>query len=111
MTFSLPSTGVYLKLLTSARLHLLALLKQISPRYKEATMELLKEKWDGNIPNDAASRAKRARGEWTGVLPGKTKKWKDFYGLEFEWVLEECVGSGLAEIFDTGSVGIGVRAS
>ena len=111
MTFSLPSAGPYLKLLTTARLHLLALLKQLSPRYKEATMELLKEKWDGNIPNDATSRAKRARGEWTGVLPGRTKKWKEFYGLEFEWVLEECVGSGLVEIFDTGSVGIGVRAS
>ncbi|KAK3718813.1 hypothetical protein LTR37_004729 [Vermiconidia calcicola] len=111
MTFSLPSTGPYLKLLTSARLHLLSLLKHLSPRYKEATLSQLKEKWDGNIPNDATSTAKRARGEWTGVLPGKTKKWKEFSGLEFEWVLEECVGSGLLELFDTGSVGLAVRAS
>lgn len=110
MTFSLPSTGAYLKLLTAARQHLLALLKQISPRFREATWEFLKEKWDGNIPNDATSRAKRARGEWSGVLPGKTKKWKDFYGLEFDWVLAECVGSGLVELFETGSVGWGVRA-
>jgi hypothetical protein len=111
MTFSLPSTGAYLKLLTSARLHMLALLKQLSPRHNEATLDLLKEKWDGNIPNDAASRAKRARGEWAGVLPGKTRKWREFYGLEFEWVLEECVGSGLVDLFDTGSVGMAVRAS
>ncbi|KAK3718364.1 hypothetical protein LTR37_005177 [Vermiconidia calcicola] len=111
MTFSLPSTGRYLKLLTSARLHLLSLLKQLSPRYKEATLSLLKERWDGNIPSDATSTANRTRGEWTGVLPGKTKKWKEFYGLGFEWVLEECVGSGLLELFDTGSVGLAVRAS
>lgn len=110
MTFSLPGTGAYLKLLTAARQHLLALLRQLSPRFKEATLEFLKEKWDGNIPNDAVSRAKRARGEWTGVLPGKTKKWKDFYGLEFEWVLAECIGAGLVECFNTGSVGWGVRA-
>jgi hypothetical protein len=111
MTFSLPSTGVYLKLLTSARMHVVGLLKNISPRYQEATLELLKEKWDGNIPNDATARAKRARGEWAGVLPGKTRKWKEFFGLEFEWILEECVGSGLVELFDTGSVGLAVRVT
>ncbi|EMC91066.1 hypothetical protein BAUCODRAFT_152365 [Baudoinia panamericana UAMH 10762] len=110
MAFSLPSTGAYLKLLTEARQHLLNLLKQLSPRYKEATRDLLKEKWEGNVLGDAASRAKRARGEWSGVLPGKTKKWREFYGLRFEWVLAECVGSGLVELFDTGSVGVGVRA-
>ncbi|KAK3053228.1 hypothetical protein LTR09_005854 [Extremus antarcticus] len=111
MTFSLPSTGAYLKLLTSARLHLLALLKQLSPRHKEATIEMLREKWDGNILNDATSRAKRARGEWGGVMPGKTRKWREFWGLEFRWVLEECVGGGLVEVFETGSVGLAVRAS
>lgn len=111
MTFSLPATGAYLKLLTSARIHLLSLLKQISPRHREATLELLREKWDGNIPNDATSRAKRARGEWTGVLPGKTRKWREFWGVQFDWVLEECVGSGLVEVFETGSVGLAVRGT
>lgn len=110
MTMSLPSTGAYLKLLTNARQQVLNLLKQISPRYKEATLELLREKWDGNITNDAASRAKRMRGEGNAVLPGKTRKWKEFWGLEFDWVLAECVGSGLVELFETGSVGTGVRA-
>ena len=110
MTFSLPSTGSYLNLLTTARQHLLNLLKQLSPRYKEATIDVLKQKWDGNIPNDAVSRKKRERGEWTGVLPGKTKKWREFFGLEFEWVLEECVGSGLVEAFETGIGVVGVRA-
>ena len=109
MTFSLPATGAYLKLLISARNHLTILLKQISPRYKEATRDLLEEKWDGNVPNDATSRAKRARGEWADVLPGKTRKWREFCGLRFEWVLAEAVGSGVVEVFETGSVGLGVR--
>ncbi|KAK4500501.1 hypothetical protein PRZ48_008690 [Zasmidium cellare] len=111
MTFSLSNMGPYLKLLTEVRLHLLALLKQLSPRYKEATKAFLKEKWNGNVPTDSISQQKRARGEWSGVLPGKTKRWRDFYGLSFEWVLAECVGSGLVELFDTGSVGVGVRAT
>lgn len=109
MTFALPGTGVYLKLLTEARQHLLSLLMALSPKWKEATVDMLKERWEGNTLGDATSRAKRARGEWTGVLPGRTKKWRDFCGLEFEWVLAECVGSGLIELFDTASVGVGVR--
>jgi len=110
MTFALPSTGAYLRLLTEARAHLLYLLKTLSPRFKEATLEMLKEQWEGNVLGDAASRAKRARGEWHGVLPGKTKKWRDFYGLEFDWILAECIGSGVMELFDTGTVGTAVRA-
>lgn len=110
MTFSLPGTGPYLKLLTETRQHLLFLLKQLSPRFREATKDLLEEKWNGNVLGDALSRAKRMRGEWSGVLPGQTRRWRTFYGLEFEWVLAECLGSGLIELFDTGSVGIGVRA-
>ncbi|TKA27825.1 hypothetical protein B0A50_04926 [Salinomyces thailandicus] len=110
MSLALPGMGAYLKLLTEARLDLLHQLRNISPRFKEATLDTLKEKWEGNVLGDAASTAKRARGEWSGVLPGKTKKWRDFYGLEFEWVLAECVGSGAMELFDTGAVGTAVRA-
>jgi len=68
---------------------------------------MLRERWNGGIPlDDMQSRAKRARGEWNGVLAGKTKKWKQFYGMEFEWVLEECLGSGAVECFRTRSVGL-----
>jgi len=109
MTFSLPAMGAYLKLLVAARQHLVHLLKTLSPKYKEATLDMLKEKWDGNTPNDAISRLKRERGEWSGVLPGKTKRWREFYGMRFECVLAECAGSGLVELFDTGSVGMAVR--
>ena len=112
LTFSLPATGSYLRILTEARAHMLDLLKKSSPRHKEATKEMLRERWDGGIAaGDAATRAKRARGEWVGVLPGKTKKWKSFYGLDFKWVLEECLGCGVVECFNTGSVGLGVRVT
>ncbi|KAI4812152.1 hypothetical protein E4T44_10889 [Aureobasidium sp. EXF-8845] len=104
--------GAYLRLLTEARTHMLTLLTKSSPKYKESTKEMLRERWDGGIPSeDAQSKAKRARGEWTGVLPGKTKKWKNFYGMEFGWILEECLGSGGVECFKTGSVGLGVRVT
>ena len=109
MTFALPGTGIYLKLLVAARQHLLHILKSISPRHREATMEILKEKWEGNTPSDPLNRLKRERGEWGGVLPGKTKRWREFYGMRFDCVLAECVGSGLVELFDTGAVGMAVR--
>jgi hypothetical protein len=73
-------------------------------------LDMLRERWDGGIAaNDEATKAKRYRGEWTGVLPARTKKWREFSGLRFEWVLEEAVGSGLVEGFETGSVGKGFR--
>ncbi|OJD32800.1 serine-threonine protein kinase 19 protein [Diplodia corticola] len=110
-SFALPNMGPYLRLLTTARVHLLSLLSKTS-RYKEAPVSLLKERWDGGIAGeDLASKARKARGDFTGVLPGRTKKWKTFHGLSFEWVLEECTGSGLVELFQTHSVGVGVRAA
>ncbi|KAI9766524.1 MAG: hypothetical protein M1840_006481 [Geoglossum simile] len=101
---TLPTTGAYLRLLTSARSHLLSLLSK-SP-YREAPLSLLRERWDGGVA-DPARNQRRA----TDVLPGRTRKWRVFFGLEFEWVLAECVGAGLMELFETGSVGLGVRGT
>lgn len=107
-TFSLPNTGAHTKLLVDARVHLLALLKR-SP-YKEAPLELLQQRWDGGITgNQDIADKKHARGEFAGILPGRTKKWKSFHGLRFEWILGECVGAGLIELFETGSVGRAAR--
>ncbi|KAF2810389.1 uncharacterized protein BDZ99DRAFT_387401 [Mytilinidion resinicola] len=92
--FSLPNTGVVLRLIVDARNHLLGMLKKT--KYREAPRNVLHERWDG---------------EFTGVLPGRTKKWRQLNGIRFEWILEECVGAGLVELFETGSVGIGVRAT
>ena len=109
LTLSLPSIGAYLRLVADARAHLLELLKKL--QYKEAPLDLIRERWDGAIDSDnRVSNAKRVRGEFAGVLPGRTKKWKKLYGLNFNWVLEECLGAGLVELFDTCSVGHGIRA-
>jgi hypothetical protein len=109
LSLALPSTGPFLKLVANARAHLLSLLGK--SKFKEAPESLLRQRWDGGIAaDDAQSTARRNRGEFAGVLPGRTKKWKQFYGISFEWILGECVGAGLVEVFDTGSIGRGVRA-
>lgn len=108
LQFALPSTGSFLKLLTDARSHLLTLLSK--SKYNEAPLYLLRERWDGAVAtNEQAARSSMHRKGFEAVLPGRTRKWKQFYGLRFDWVLEECVGAGLVEVFETGSVGRGVR--
>ena len=108
LSLSIPNLGAYLRLLDKARDHLIDLLEK-SP-HSAVPLYLLRERWDGNAETDSrASAGKRIRGEFSGLLPGKTKKWKDLYGLKFEWALEECLGAGLIELFATSSVGHGVR--
>ncbi|KAL8808583.1 MAG: hypothetical protein Q9200_004218 [Gallowayella weberi] len=109
LQLALPNTGPYLRLLTSARTHLLSLLQK-SNRHRQLPLYLLRERWDGAIASDdAAAKNKKARGEFAGSLPARTRKWRQFCGLRFEWVLAECVGAGMVELFETGSVGLGVR--
>jgi hypothetical protein len=109
LTLSIPNIGPYLRLLYAARSHLLELLGK--SKYREAPLYLLRERWDGSVESESrVSVAKRARGEFAGLLPGKTKKWKELYGLDFDWALQECLGAGLVELFETKSVGHGVRA-
>lgn len=108
-SFSLPHTGMHIKLLVDARNHLLSILKK--SKFRAAPLDVLRERWDGGVAGGNVEREerKKARREFTGVLPGRTKKWKAFYGMRFEWVLEECVGAGLVELFETGSVGRAAR--
>ncbi|KAL9631446.1 MAG: hypothetical protein Q9164_005890 [Protoblastenia rupestris] len=108
LQFSLPGTGPYIRLLTSARSHLVSLIEK--SRFREMPVYLLKERWDGGISaDDPAAKAKKYRGEFAGTLPARTRKWKQFYGLSFGFVLAECLGAGLIELFDTGTVGRAVR--
>ncbi|KAF1846001.1 uncharacterized protein K460DRAFT_377317 [Cucurbitaria berberidis CBS 394.84] len=108
-TFSLPNMGTHIKLIVEARNHLLNMLKKT--KYKEMPLDVLRERWDGGVvASTVQSERKKLRGEFSGVLPGRTKKWKQFYGMRFEWILEECLGAGLVELFETGSVGRAVRA-
>ena len=108
LTLSIPGAGSFLKLVAAARLHLVSLLSK--SRYREAPQALLKERWEGGVEvGDAGTTARRNRGEFDGVLPGRTRKWKTFYGIGFDWIIGECVGAGLVEVFETGSVGRGIR--
>lgn len=104
---AVPGNGTYLKLVAAALAHLTSLLEK--SQYKEMPEHMLRDKWSGGIAGDAASLAKRSRGEFVGILPGRTKKWKDFYGLGFEFVLDEALGMGVVEAFETGAVGRGIR--
>ncbi|KAL8770714.1 MAG: hypothetical protein Q9209_003581 [Squamulea sp. 1 TL-2023] len=111
LQLALPNTGPYLRLVTEARSHLISLIHK-SSKYREMPLYLLRERWDGGVAgDDPAFRAKKMRGEFTGVLPARTRKWKQFWGLRFDWVLAECVGSGMMELFETGSVGKGARVT
>ena len=108
LQLSLPGTGSYLRLLTTARSHLIWLIKK--SRSQPMELRLLREHWEGGIQVDSSAvLAKKRRGEVLGVSPGRTRKWKQFHGLSFNWILTECVGSGLIELFETGSVGRAVR--
>ncbi|SPQ18075.1 e7cef8d3-c954-4c2c-a044-3bde32aa92fa [Thermothielavioides terrestris] len=105
---AVPGTGVFLRLASAALEHLAELLQKT--QYREMPESDLREKWDGGVVGDSeVAQAKKARGEFTGAVPGRTKKWKEFQGLAFDWVLREAVGAGLVEIFETGCVGRGVR--
>ncbi|KAI0890625.1 serine-threonine protein kinase 19-domain-containing protein [Annulohypoxylon maeteangense] len=109
LKLAVPGNGTFLKLLSSALDHLVTLLSK--SRFREAPETVLRDRWDGGIAKDEARyAAKRSRGEFSSVLPGQTRKWRQFYGLSFDWVLQEAVGSGLIEVFETRSVGRGVRA-
>lgn len=109
LSVAVPGAGVFLKLVAAALERIEELLERAQDR--EMPADDLREKWDGGIAAErsAAALAKKARGEFVGILPGRTKKWKDFHGLAFHWILQEAVGVGLVEVFETGSVGLGVR--
>ncbi|KAL2879927.1 hypothetical protein SGCOL_004646 [Colletotrichum sp. CLE4] len=106
-TIAVPGNGSFLKLTAAAVEHLTQLLSK--SQFREMPVSMLRERWEGGVARDEARLARRARGEFAGVLPGRTKRWKEFYGLEFNWVLEEAMGAGLVEVFETRSVGRGVR--
>lgn len=109
LSLAVPGQGPYLKLVSAALSQLTAILTKSA--YKEMPETLLRERWDGGVAKQESKQhaSKRERREFAGVLPARTRKWRDFHGMTFDWVLHEAVGAGLAEVFETGSVGRGVR--
>ncbi|KAI0482324.1 serine-threonine protein kinase 19-domain-containing protein [Xylariaceae sp. FL0804] len=109
LKLAVPGNGTFLKLLSAALDHLVSLTAR--SQFREASEGVLRDRWDGGVAKEEARyAAKRSRGEFAGILPGQTRKWRQFYGLSFDWVLQEAVGSGLVEVFETRSVGRGIRA-
>lgn len=109
-SLAVPGQGAYLKLLSAAVSHLSSILAKASS-HREMPETLLRERWDGGIASEASKQhaRKRERKEFAGVWASRTKKWKQHHGVAFEWVLHEAVGLGQLEVFETGSVGRGIR--
>ncbi|KKY39891.1 hypothetical protein UCDDA912_g00044 [Diaporthe ampelina] len=109
LSLAVPGQGPYLKLVSAALSQLTAILARSA--YKEMPQTLLRERWDGGVAKQESKQhaSKRERREFAGVLPARTRKWRDFHGMNFDWILHEAVGAGLVEVFETGSVGRGVR--
>lgn len=106
----MPGVGGYLKLVTGAVGYLGELLERYGGVGGAMAEGDLKGKWDGGVVGEGtAARAKKGRGQFVGVGEGRTRRWREFLGMEFEWVLDEAVGAGMVEVFETGSVGRGVR--
>ncbi|KAI3401924.1 hypothetical protein diail_6484 [Diaporthe ilicicola] len=109
LSLAVPGQGPYLKLVSAALSQLAAILSKSA--YREMPETLLRERWDGGVAKQESKQhaSKRERREFAGVLPARTRKWREFHGMTFDWILHEAVGAGLVEVFETGSVGRGVR--
>ncbi|KAF5562923.1 hypothetical protein FPHYL_5432 [Fusarium phyllophilum] len=88
LRISVPGHGRHLKLATATVDWVRDSLRRT--RWGEGPESWLKERFEG------------------GGLYGP--RWKELWGVEWPWVLGEAVGLGVVEVFETGSVGRGVRA-
>lgn len=88
LKIAIPGHGRYLKLAASGIDWLREALGKT--KWGECPESWLKERFEG------------------GGLYGP--RWKEFCGVEWEWVIGEAIGLGVVEIFETKSVGRGVRA-
>lgn len=85
---AVPGHGRYLKLAEAAVDWIREMLAKT--KWGEAPEEWLRERFEG------------------GGLYGT--RWKEFWGVEWTWAIGQAIGLGVVELFDTGSVGKGVRA-
>ncbi|KAI9171542.1 hypothetical protein HJFPF1_01028 [Paramyrothecium foliicola] len=87
LRIAVPGHGPFLKLAGGVLNWLREALKRT--RWREAPEEWLRERFEG------------------GGLYGT--RWKEFWGVEWDWVIGLAVGLGTVEVFSTKSVGRGVR--
>ena len=111
LLLAVPGHGLFIKIVSGALAYLVGILARTS--YRETLESSLRERWDagGNITKSVVGAGGSGMGfrGFKRVPLSRTRKWKDFYGMSFDWVLAEALGAGLVELFDTGSVGRGVR--
>lgn len=92
---SYPNCGTFLKLINAGRSWLVKLLSKT--KYKEILEDQMYDKWEG------ASSS----GSFSGT-PKMTNFRKPYYGYELNWILADCLGAGVVEVFST-PVGRGWR--
>lgn len=81
---SYPNCGIFLKLINAGRVWLVKLLSK--KKYKEILEDALYDKWEG-ITLSGESKMNNFR--------------KPFYGYDLYWILGDCLGGGIVEVFNT----------
>ncbi|KAK6534566.1 hypothetical protein TWF281_005879 [Arthrobotrys megalospora] len=97
-TITPPSLGLLTHLYSSTKSHLLDILRHCP--HRQATIEFIREKWDGGVSKNRNSvRSKRGQ---EVKFEGRTRKWRDHKGVTVEWVLGGLLGGGVVEGFGKG---------
>ncbi|CAH6721341.1 putative serine/threonine-protein kinase Mug51p [[Candida] jaroonii] len=82
-SISYPNCGIYLKLINTGRSWIVKTLSK--SKFKEYLEDQLISKWEGSDLNGSKMNNYR----------------KPFYGFELNWILADCLGSGILEVFNT----------
>ncbi|KAF3273109.1 hypothetical protein TWF970_009393 [Orbilia oligospora] len=93
-----PSLGLLTNLYSATKSHLLDILRHCP--HRQATIEFVREKWDGGVSKNKGSVRKKKDGEVK--FEGRTRKWREHKGVTIEWVLGGLLGSGVVEGFGKG---------
>ncbi|KAF3208528.1 hypothetical protein TWF106_011422 [Orbilia oligospora] len=93
-----PSLGLLTNLYSATKSHLLDMLRHCP--HRQATIEFVREKWDGGVSKNKGSVRKKKDGEVK--FEGRTRKWREHKGVTIEWVLGGLLGNGVVEGFGKG---------
>ncbi|KAK6521416.1 hypothetical protein TWF506_001634 [Arthrobotrys conoides] len=93
-----PSLGLLTNLYSGTKSHLLDILRHCP--HRQATIEFVREKWDGGVSKNKGSVRKKKDGEVK--FEGRTRKWREYKGVSVEWVLGGLLGGGVIEGFGKG---------
>ncbi|KAK6507095.1 hypothetical protein TWF481_005544 [Arthrobotrys musiformis] len=97
-TITPPSLGLLTNLYSSTKSHLLDILRHCP--HRQATIEFVREKWDGGVSKNKGS-VRRIKDKEV-KFEGRTRKWREHKGVTVEWVLGGLLGGGVIEGFGKG---------